>query len=352
MMKFALTITLLVFFIQCCYCQDRISIANSDSTHSDEYFKLYKDYLSISPYLGIGHFALDFDPAGNDVVGTTNFSTNASYRLGLGLCYNDIAVFAGFGTSMTYIDSSMAEPTKITDYSISLINQGWVTRLSYRSCDGLVDYTNYQEKVQQKQKLNLLNDVKLKQYHLSTGYFFRNKKFDYNTIVNMAGNHNKSSNSFNLEGAIDYYQFSADSSWIPFRDRSKFDANIVNVRGFNTASLLVAPGWAGIAKLNNWFFMLKANLGMRINWVQSVYVNGKQSTISTDPDAILRICFGYNGPQWFLVMDTEAESFLIKTPEFTCSNSFSQVYFTLGWRFYAPKVGNVLRKVPLVRRFV
>ncbi len=316
------------------------------------YYKLYKDYIMVSPYLGLGNLNLDFRPNAGDQQQSAQYSSNNNYRVGIGLSYNDLAVFVGMGTSMTNYSTTIAPQSKYQDLSLSLISGGYVTRLSYRDYQGLLEASDLQKAISSNTPLPFREEMAYRQYHLKSGYFFNHQKFDYNTIVNGAGQHLKSANSFNLEGGYDHYALSVGSSWVPKEKRDKYNSSIEDARGYVVNSFVLAPGWAGIWAGQHWFVMGKFNLGIRANVIEAIYVQNRNQVMTFDPDAGTRICIGYNRPRWYLTMDAEAQTFATTTADFMAYTTYSQVYYTLGFRFWTPRLGYLMRQLPVLRAFV
>ena len=316
------------------------------------YYKLYEDHLMVSPYLGLGNLIFDFRPANGDNQQAAMYGSNNNYRVGIGLSYNDIAVFVGMGTSMTNYSTEIAPQSKYQDLSLSLISGGVVTRLSYRDYQGLVETTDLSTAIAQNTKLPFRDEMAYRQYHIKSGYFFNNAKFDYNTIVNSAGQHLKSANSFNLEGGYDHYSLGVGSSLVPKSRLEPYNSSIEDLRGYEVNSFVLAPGWAGIWAGQHWYVMGKFNLGVRANLIESIYVQNRNQVMTFSPDVTVRICLGYNKPRWYLTLDTEAQTFMTTTSDYEATTTYGQIYYTVGFRFWTPRLGKLMRQVSVLRAFV
>lgn len=316
------------------------------------YFKLYDDHLMVSPYLGLGQLTLAFRPQSGSDVGRVNYTSNAAYRAGLGFSYNDISVYVGMGTRISDFNTAYYGLSDATDYSVSLISGGRIIRGSYRSYSGLTENTEFiSNPIDVASRLDYRSDLRYRQVHLMYGQFFNSKKFDYNTIVNMAGQHLKSANSFMLQGGYDYYILNADSSWIPSKYRSSYGST-ADLTGYQGHSLAISPGWAGIWAGRHWFLMGKINVGLR-----GTLINGRRPNQSSaykfevDADAVSRIVLGYNRPRWYLTMDLDAQSFSTNLDALSVTTTYLQVYYTLGFRFHAPIIAKWLAPIPLIGSF-
>lgn len=334
--------------------QDGLLKVNTPSTEADtNYFKLYEDYLTISPYIGIATLNLTIQPRGETNAESTTYTSNNFYHIGLGLCYNDIALFMGMGTGIRHFPDRYGQ-TKYQDYGISLVSGGWMHRGGFLNYSGMAE-TSALDLVpdwDQSSPFPFRGDMSFQELKASSTYFFNHRKFDANTLVNLAGHHRKSANSFSLTTGIDLQRLKTDSSWVPTRKAGQYAGSTSGLDRMDNLSLTLVPGWAGVWAGRRWFLAGFMGLGARGNYAATRKADRWGHEWGMNPELHLRVTWGYNSPTWFFFVDSDLKSAGTEADEFFLIRNHQQVYYTIGYRFHSPQVGKVLRKVPVLKWFV
>lgn len=310
--------------------------------------QLLRDYYvqDISEKLNVSLYFLnnknDFSLAGNKSV-KLNYSPNDYGAIGLSVRLNWLAI--AFGYAPKNLQENFKGTTTYTNLKIS----------SYGKKIGFdIYYLDYSGFYLDNTKQVLGNDFPLRHYirqdlntlNIGTNfyYIFNHKRYSYRSTFIQNEIQKHSAGSFMINGSLNYFNISADSSIVPkVIDVMNFSPEAKIKKGdFYNLSLMPGYGHTFVA-FKHWFLTLSAYAG--INFQQQHYTselkdyrNQVFNQFEFIPRAMARAGFGYNSTRFFAGINGvfDVYNLPLGKSEFI-SYSVGSAGAYLGYHFNLPK---------------
>lgn len=173
-------------------------------------------------------------------------------------------------------------------------------------------------------------------------YIFNHKRYSYRSTFIQNEIQKHSAGSFLLNGSLNYFNLSADSSIVPKQGDTIFSADAKIKKG-DFYNLSIMPGYGHTFVVKERFFITISVCG-GLNLQQQHYTGeaSDQSHVFNEfvfiPRAMARSGIGYNSPTFFTGFTALADTYNLPLgPREHISYSVGSVSFYLGYHFGLPK---------------
>jgi len=308
--------------------------------------QLSREYFiaDISEKLNVSMFFLsnknDFNLIG-DKSAKLNYSPNDYGVIGVNVRLNWLGIAFG------YAPKNLQENFKgITTYTNLKLN-GYGKKIGFD-----LYYLDYSGFYLNNTKEVLGNNYTLKHYirpdlntiNIGANYYyiFNHKRYSYRSTFIQNEIQKHSAGSLLLNGSLNYFYLSADSSIVPKQAESNFSRE-ANIKKGSFYSLSIMPGYGHTLVLKQRFFLTLSICG-GINLQQQHYTSqGNNATILLNefvaiPRAMARSGIGYNSPTFFtgILALGDVYNLPLGNKE-RISYSVGSISFYLGYHFNLPK---------------
>ena len=183
-------------------------------------------------------------------------------------------------------------------------------------------------------------------------YVFNDKEFAFKNGCSAIYRQKKSAGSLLVQGNISSSKFSNNRSLVP--DGQFLDSLIPQVISLNSLSLAAGGGIAGTWVIGNHFF-LNGTLFILAEFqkLKAVKETSQNMEAATNAAFDSRMCFGYNGRNFFASFSGRAETSIFRVNGFNMRNSALFFDLSIGYRFDLkdPSFMKQLRKNKLYQAF-
>ncbi len=308
--------------------------------------QLPREYFitDISDKLNVGLFFLnnknDFSLSGNKGA-KLNYSPNDYGVLGINIRLNWLGL--AFGYAPKNLQENFKGTTSYTNIKLSSYGKKMGFDIYYLDYSGFfldntkeLFGTDYVARHYIRPDLNTLN-IGANYY-----YIFNHKRYSYRSTFIQNEIQKHSAGSFLLNGSLNYFNLTADSSIVPKHGDTIFSPE-AKMRKGDFYNLSIMPGYGHTFVLKQRFFVTLSVCG-GINLQQQHYTSqvNNQNQVYNEfafiPRAMARSGIGYNSPTFFTGFTAVADVYNLPLgPREHISYSVGSVSFYLGYHFSLPK---------------